>query len=48
MVIGGLISSTALTLIVLPIVYLFFNEGIPNFFNRLLRRQPRQPVGEPA
>ena len=39
-VIGGLISSTVLTLIVVPIVYLLFNESIPNFFNRLLRRQP--------
>ena len=47
-VIGGLMSSTALTLIVVPIVYLLFNETIPNFFNRLLHRQPRQPAGEPA
>ena len=47
-VIGGLISSTALTLIVVPIVYLLFNESIPNFFNRLLHRQPAEPAGEPA
>ena len=47
-VIGGLISSTALTLIVVPIVYLLFNESIPNFFNRLLHRQPAEPASEPA
>ncbi len=51
-VIGGLISSTALTLIVVPIVYLFFNETMPNFFGRLLRRGTRLPAAvateEPA
>ena len=45
-VIGGLMSSTVLTLIVLPIVYLLFNETIPNFFGRLVHRHSRQPVGE--
>ena len=39
-VIGGLTSSTALTLLVLPIVYLTFNQSIPNFVGRLLRRGP--------
>ncbi len=37
-VIGGLMSSTGLTLIALPIVYMLFNESIPNLFNRILRR----------
>ena len=33
-VIGGLISSTGLTLIVVPIVYTLFNESIPGLFRR--------------
>ena len=37
-VIGGLTSSTALTLLVLPIVYMLFNDSIPRQFNRLFRR----------
>ena len=37
-VIGGLTSSTALTLLVLPIVYMLFNDSIPRLLNRLLRR----------
>ena len=37
-VIGGLTSSTALTLLVLPIVYMLFNDSIPRQLNRLLRR----------
>ena len=41
-VIGGLMSSTALTLIVLPIVYIIFNDSIPRLLNRLFRRS--QPV----
>ena len=45
-VIGGLISSTVLTLIVVPIVYLLFNETIPNFLGRLFRRQPGQTAVE--
>ena len=45
-VIGGLISSTVLTLIVVPIVYLLFNESIPNLLNRLFHRQPAEPAGE--
>ena len=35
-VIGGLMSSTGLTLIVVPIIYTLFNDSIPN----LLRRGP--------
>ena len=37
-VIGGLTSSTALTLLVLPIVYTLFNDSIPHLVDRLLRR----------
>ena len=33
-VIGGLISSTALTLVVVPVVYYLFNVSIPSLFNR--------------
>ncbi len=46
-VIGGLTSSTALTLLVLPIVYMLFNESIPNLTGRLLRRiipRPESPT----
>ena len=34
-VIGGLMSSTGLTLIVVPVVYSIFNESIPNTFRRI-------------
>ena len=37
-VIGGLVSSTALTLIVVPVVYYLFNVSIPGLLGRL---QPR-------
>ena len=33
-VIGGLVSSTALTLIVVPVVYILMNESIPALFRR--------------
>jgi HAE1 family hydrophobic/amphiphilic exporter-1 len=41
-VIGGLMSSTALTLIVVPIVYTVLNESIPSLF----RRKPKQADAE--
>ena len=44
-VIGGLTSSTALTLLVLPIVYMLFNESLPRLAGRVMRRMP---VGEVA
>ena len=44
-VIGGLMSSTGLTLIVLPIVYIIFNDNLPRLLNRLFRRS--QPGSEP-
>jgi HAE1 family hydrophobic/amphiphilic exporter-1 len=37
-VIGGLMSSTALTLIVVPIVYTVFNESIQSLFRRKLKQ----------
>ena len=42
-VIGGLMSSTALTLIVLPIVYMIFNDSIPRLLGRLFRRASAEP-----
>ena len=33
-VIGGLVSSTFLTLLVVPIVYQIFFQSIPNMFKR--------------
>ena len=48
-VIGGLMSSTALTLIVLPIVYILFNDSIPRLLGRLFHRgQPPALEPEPA
>ena len=37
-VIGGLISSTALTLVVVPVVYYLFNVSIPSFLARVFSR----------
>ena len=34
-VIGGLVSSTALTLVVVPVVYYVFNVSIPSLFSRV-------------
>ena len=45
-VIGGLTSSTVLTLLVLPIVYLLFNESIPNLLGRITRRAPSPEPAE--
>jgi HAE1 family hydrophobic/amphiphilic exporter-1 len=38
-VIGGLVSSTFLTLLVVPVVYTLANESIPGLFRRKPRRQ---------
>ena len=43
-VIGGLMSSTGLTLIVVPVVYSIFNESIPNTFRRVVSSLSRKPV----
>ncbi len=47
-VIGGLISSTALTLVVVPIVYLLFNESAPRLLASLLRRVQSSQEATPA
>ena len=47
-VIGGLLSSTFLTLVAVPVVYMLFEESAPNLVSRvlvLLGRKPREPVG---
>ena len=38
-VIGGLVSSTVLTLVVVPVVYFLMNESIPGLLNRIFRRE---------
>ena len=43
-VIGGLMSSTGLTLIVVPVVYSIFNESIPNAFRRVVGGLSRKPA----
>ena len=43
-VIGGLMSSTGLTLIVVPVVYSIFNESIPNTFRRIVGGLSRKPA----
>lgn len=40
-VIGGLMSSTGLTLIVVPVVYSIFNESVPQLFQRIADRSFR-------
>ena len=44
-VIGGLISSTALTLIVVPVVYYLFNVSIPRLLVRLRLTPAAVPSG---
>lgn len=49
-VIGGLVSSTFLTLLVVPSMYWIFNVSIPGLFasiGRALRRTPRAEVAQP-
>ena len=43
-VIGGLISSTFLTLVAVPVTYIMFHVSIPSFFARLFRRVSRAPA----
>ena len=50
-VIGGLLSSTFLTLVAVPVVYLLFEESAPNLYARILRltgvrRAPAQTPGD--
>ena len=44
-VIGGLISSTFLTLIAVPVVYLLFEESVPNLYHRVRRLVWRRAAG---
>jgi multidrug efflux pump subunit AcrB len=47
-VIGGVISSTFLTLFVVPVIYLFI-EGLRTRARRLVaRRQPKTPADDPS
>ena len=43
-VIGGLISSTFLTLVAVPVVYLLFEESIPNLYRRIRGLIWRRPA----
>lgn len=47
-VIGGLISSTFLTLVVVPVVYTLVHENIPALGERILRALRRAPADRPA
>ena len=47
-VIGGLASSTVLTLVVVPVVYTLANQSIPALLRRVFSRQPRVAVLEAA
>ena len=44
-VIGGLISSTFLTLVAVPVVYMLFEESIPNLYARVRGLVPRRSAG---
>ncbi len=47
-VIGGLLSSTFLTLVAVPVVYMLFEESVPNLYRRIIRFVARRsaPVAE--
>ena len=45
-VIGGLVSSTALTLIVVPVVYYLFNVSIPSLLVKIVPRSAGAPAGQ--
>ena len=47
-VIGGLASSTILTLVVVPVVYMLANESIPNLLRRVFRRGAMTPQPDAA
>ena len=47
-VIGGLLSSTFLTLVAVPVVYMLFEESVPNLYSRLFQLiagRPRRFAG---
>ena len=43
-VIGGLISSTFLTLVAVPVTYMLLHDAIPGAWSSLIRRLTRRPV----
>ena len=43
-VIGGLLSSTFLTLVAVPVVYMLFEESVPNLYRRIIRFVARRPA----
>ena len=47
-VIGGLISSTFLTLVAVPVVYMLFEESIPNLYVQVVRKVGRQTRRRPT
>ena len=47
-VIGGLISSTFLTLVAVPVTYMLLHESVPNFFDRVRRIVLRRPTPNAA
>ena len=47
-VIGGLASSTVLTLVVVPVVFTLANESIPSLLRRVFRRGAAVPQPEAA
>jgi HAE1 family hydrophobic/amphiphilic exporter-1 len=46
-VIGGLITSTALTLLVIPVVYTYFDD-LGSFVSRITRRGEKKAKAAPA
>ena len=47
-VIGGLVSSTFLTLVAVPITYMLLHETIPSLPGRITRLITRQPAAQPT
>ena len=47
-VIGGLITSTFLSLLVVPVVYTLVDDWVQFFMRRVLRRKPAGAAGQPA
>jgi Cu/Ag efflux pump CusA len=43
-VIGGLISSTFLTLVAVPVTYMLLHDAIPRAWSSAFRRLARRPV----
>ena len=43
-VIGGLVSSTFLTLVAVPVIYMMFEESIPNLYRRIVAMVSHRPA----